>query len=575
MIRDFRALADRSFDLVVVGGGVFGACAAWDATRRGLSVALVERTDFCSGSSANSFKVIHGGIRYLQHADLPRLRSSCHERSAWIRIAPHLVSPLPIVIPTYGSGREGKAFLGAGMLLYDFLTADRNLGVRDDARKVPVSRFMGRKQVEELFPGIRADALTGGAVFYDGQMYNPPRLTLAFVRSAVDAGAVAVNYAEATRLVRSANEVKAVEVRDTTTGETVEVRARAVLNAAGPWVPWMNEADGLSGARGGTFSRDACFLIRRRFPHRYGVAVQGATRDPDALLSRSARHLFLLPWRGYTLCGVWHVVWKTPPDTVHFPLEDLQRFIAEMNGAFPGLELTTDDVTMWNAGLVPFGENEQGAENLRYGKRSHLVDHAATDGIANLVSLIGIRYTMARHDAAHAIDLLCRKLGTAGRSTTDRALLDGGNFERFDALVAQIARETKGSLGEEIATALAHNYGSAYGRVLALARERADLSRPIAGSTTLRAEVVNAVRDEMATRLSDVVFRRTDLATGGHPGDAALAEVADLVAQELRWDARRRADELAGVERRFLFGDPAAGAPVQPATAPERIRTAK
>ena len=574
MIRDFRALADREFDLVVVGGGVFGACAAWDATLRGLSVALVERTDFCSGSSANSFKVIHGGIRYLQHADLKRLRSSCHERTAWIRIAPHLVSPLPIVIPTYGSGREGKAFLGAGMLLYDFLTADRNLGVRDDARKVPVSRFMGREEVEALFPGIRADALTGGAVFCDGQMYNPPRLALAFVRSAVDLGAVAVNYAEATRLVRSGSEVRAVEVRDAATGETVEVRARAVLNAAGPWVPWMNEAVGLSGARGGTFSRDACFLIRRRFPHRYGVAVQGATRDPDALLSRSARHLFLLPWRGYTLCGVWHVVWKTPPDTVHFPLEDLRRFIAEMNGAFPGLELTTDDVTMWNAGLVPFGENEQGAENLRYGKRSHLVDHASTDGIANLVSLIGIRYTMARHDAAHAIDLLCGKLGKAGRSTTDRMPLDGGNFERFDELVAQIARETQGSLGgEEIATALAHNYGAAYGRVLALARERADLSRPIVGSTTLRAEVVNAVRDEMATRLSDVVFRRTDLATGGHPGAAALAEAADLVAQELRWDERRRAEEVAGVESRFVFGETPAGMPA-PSVERERIRTA-
>jgi glycerol-3-phosphate dehydrogenase len=281
----------------------------------------------------------------------------------------------------------------------------------------------------------------------------------------------------------------------------------------------------------------------------------------------------LLPWRGYTLCGVWHVVWKTPPDTVHFPVGDLQRFIAEMNGAFPGLELTTDDVTMWNAGLVPFGENEQGAENLRYGKRSHLVDHAATDGIANLVSLIGIRYTMARHDAAHAIDLLCRKLGKAGRSTTDRMPLDGGTFERFDELVAQIARATQGLLADEIVKALAHNYGSTYGRVLGLARERADWVRPIAGSTTLRAEVVNAVRDEMATRLSDVVFRRTDLATGGHPGEAALAEAADLVAQELQWDDRRRADEVANVERRFLFGDTAAGASARPAAAHERIRT--
>jgi glycerol-3-phosphate dehydrogenase len=563
MIRDFRLLADRTFDLVVVGGGVFGACAAWDATLRGLSVALVERSDFCSGSSANSFKVIHGGIRYLQHADLPRLRSSCRERTAWLRIAPHLVSPLPIVIPTYGRGREGKAFLGAGMLLYDLLTADRNLAARDPSRKVPVSRFMGSREVEELFPGIRADSLTGGAVFCDGQMYNPPRLALAFVRSAVDAGAVAVNYAEATRLVRSASAVEAVAVRDVTTGEAVEVRARAVLNAAGPWVPWMNETDGLAGARGGTFSRDACFLIRRRFPHRYGVAVQGATRDPDALLSRSARHLFMLPWRGFTLCGVWHVVWKTHPDTVHVPLDDLRRFVAELNGAFPGLDLTEDDATMWNAGLVPFGDNELGAENLRYGKRSHLVDHAATDGVENLVSLIGVRYTMARHDAAHAIDLLCRKLGRAGRSQTDRTLVDGGDFERFDALVAQIARETDGALGSEVATALAHNYGSKYGRILSLVRGRAEWARPFAGSTTLGAEVVHAVREEMAVRLSDIVFRRTDLATGGHPGKAALQEAANLAALELGWDEKRRAEEVAGIERRFQFGLSAANAALQ------------
>src|SRR5262249_30355572 len=159
------------------------------------------------------------------------------------------------------------------------------------------------------------------------------------------------------------------------------------------------------------------------------------------------------------------------------------------------------------------------------------------------------------------------KLGKAGRSTTDRMPLDGGTFERFDELVTQIARAAQGSLGDEIVTALAHNYGSAYGRVLALASERADLNRPIAGSTTLRAEVVNAVRDEMATRLSDVVFRRTDLASGGHPGAAALAEAADLVAHELRWDERRRSEELATVERRFLFGDTAAGAPAQPAVA--------
>jgi glycerol-3-phosphate dehydrogenase len=551
MRRSFGALEDEVFDLLVIGGGIFGACAAWDATLRGLSVALVEREDFCSGASANSFKVVHGGIRYLQHLDLVRLRGSSNERAAWLRIAPHLVSPVPIVIPTYGHGREGKLVLRAGMLVYDLCTFDRNRGLRDGRQRVPWSGFLSAADVERLFPGVRSDRLTGGAVFYDGQMYNPTRLALAFVRGAVDRGALAVNYAEVTRLIRSADAVVGAEVRDQTTGEVAEVRARAVLNAGGPWVPWLNEPSGLAGGRDGTFSRDACFLVRRRFPHPYGIAVQGSTRDPDAVLSRSARHLFLLPWRQYTLCGVWHVVWKTRPDTVQVPVADLDRFIEEMNGAFPGLALGRDDVTLWNAGLVPFGENEPGAENLSYGHRSHVVDHRATDGVSNLVSLIGIRYTMARGDAAKAVDLICAKLGkTGGRAATDRTPVDGGDFDRFDELLEQIAAAAP-PLDRDVVEALAHNHGAKHTRVLSLLREAPEWGERLGDSTTLKAEVVNAIREEMAVRLADVVFRRTDLATGGHPGEAALAEAAALTARELSWDDARQAAELAAVEQRL------------------------
>ena len=145
MKRDLASLADRAYDLVIVGGGIFGACAAWDAVLRGLSVALVERHDFASGASAQSFKMVHGGIRYLQHADIGRLRASCFERSALLRVAPHLVQPLPILIPTYGHARAGKEFLGAGMLLYDLLTLDRNRGITDAERRIRWSEFLSRR----------------------------------------------------------------------------------------------------------------------------------------------------------------------------------------------------------------------------------------------------------------------------------------------------------------------------------------------------------------------------------------------------------------------------------------------
>src|SRR5580704_11420053 len=161
MKRDLAVLAAERFDLLIVGGGAFGAAAAWDAALRGLHVALIERSDFGGGASAECFKMVHGGIRYLQHADIRRLRSSCAERSAMLRIAPHLVTPLPILIPTYGHGRQGKAFLAAGMYVYDLLTVDRNAGIGDATRRIAGTKLLSRAQTLELFPELEQRSLTG------------------------------------------------------------------------------------------------------------------------------------------------------------------------------------------------------------------------------------------------------------------------------------------------------------------------------------------------------------------------------------------------------------------------------
>jgi glycerol-3-phosphate dehydrogenase len=564
MNRTFRELDGRRFDLLIVGGGIFGACAAWDATLRGLQVALVEQADFGSGASANSFKIVHGGIRYLQHADVKRLRASCHERSALLRIAPHLVTPLPIAIPTYGHGRKGKAVLSAGMWLYDTLTLDRNRGIADPARRIPWSGSLGARQVRALFPGIDEQDLSGAAVFCDGQMYNPPRLVLAFLRSAAARGAVIVNYAEAEALLESGGGIEGARVRDRVSGDSVDVRARAVLNAGGGWVPWFAQRQGMPLANAGTFSRDAYFVVPRRFEHGYGLALQGRTRDPDAIFARAARHLFLVPWRGYTLCGVWHRVWTEPPEAVHVTPQEIAAFVDELNAAMPGLELDAGEACLWNAGLVPFGDNEEGAEHLRYGKRSHLIDHEREGGARNLVSLIGVRYTMARGDAASAIDLVCAKLGDRrARPATERIPLAGADFGEFRALVDSVRADARArgaaagaSLSHEAAEALAHNYGSNYRAVLELGMRKPGWLECIDGSATLRAEIAHAVRDEMAVRLSDIVFRRTDLASGSHPGRAALDEAASLAAAELDWSAAKRNVELADVERRLDLGAP-------------------
>lgn len=553
MRRATAALAAREYDLVIVGGGIFGACAAWDAVLRGLSVALVERDDFGAATSANSFRIVHGGIRYLQHADIARVRASCRERSALLRVAPHLVHPLPIVIPTYGHGTRGKGLLGAGLLAYDLLTVDRNRGIGDPERRIPRSRYLSRSEVLGLFPDLDGHGLTGAALFCDGQIYNPTRLVVSFLRAASEQGVEAANYVEAVGFLIQDRQVAGIEAWDRLTGERFPVRGRCVLNAAGPWAERLVERSlGRPLARKSPFSRDACLVIRDRLHRKYALAVQGRTRDPDAVLSRGARHLFAVPWRHYTLIGVWHAVYEGHPDAVSVGDDEIERFIAEINAAYPGFGLEPEDVLLWNAGLVPFGENPSGATDLSYGKRSLIIDHGRTAGLEGLVTLIGVRYTMARSEAAGAVDLLARKVGRkTHRPATDYIPVHGGRFERMDALLDQASRGDISGLPVGVKTALLHNYGSEYGRVLRYAAARPALLETVGNSTVLKAEVIHAVREEMAVRLADVVLRRTDLGTAEYPGDEALRSCAELMGTELGWPRSRLRQEVDELKRSY------------------------
>lgn len=553
MRRDIAALAEREFDLVVIGGGIYGVSVAWDATLRGLSVALLERGDFINATSANSFRIVHGGIRYLQHADVPRVRESSHERRTLLRVAPHLVEPLPIVIPTYGRGMQGRAALAAGCRLYDALTFDRNRGIRDPSRRIPAGRLLPRSEVLELFPSVESTDLTGGALIHDGQMYNPTRLGFSFLRSAVELGATASNYVEAVGFLTDGSRVFGVHARDNLTGDSFEVRANVVVNAAGPWSEGLLHGQGLGIEPAGTYSRDACFIVRRRPEHEFGLAVPGRTRDPDAIVSRKARHLFVVPWRDVTLVGVWHVVHRDAPDDFTVTPEDLAAFIDEINEAYPTLDLSNDDVAAWNAGLVLFGENEPEARHLSYGKRSRVVDHRSVHDISGLITAIGVRWTTARTVAERVVRLAFDQLGRKPRaSETDVTPIFGGSIDDMTAFLSGLRSDPPPSLagvGPEVLYRLGRNYGSEVSRIAGYAGSEPHGAEGLGRSSVLRAEVTHAVREEAAVRLGDVVFRRTDLGTAGDPGDDAIVECCEMMGAELGWSQERREQELADVRR--------------------------
>ncbi|PIP35438.1 MAG: glycerol-3-phosphate dehydrogenase [Desulfobacterales bacterium CG23_combo_of_CG06-09_8_20_14_all_52_9] len=541
LTRNIANLSNKEYDLVIVGGGIFGVCAAWEAVQRGLSVAIVDKGDFAHATSANHFKIVHGGIRYLQHGDLYRIRESSRERSAFLRIAPHLVQPLPIVIPTYGHGIKGKELLWAGFSLYECLTFDRNRGLDAD-RRIARGELLPREAILDLFPGINQNGLTGGACFSDGQMYNPTRLVLSFLRSAVHEGADAANYVEAQKFLQRNNRVTGVHVKDVLSGDEFSIRGKMTLNSAGPWAHRLLKTSRIMALKPPpTFSRDLAFVVGKQLNSQFGIALSSRVKDTDTLFDRGGRHLFVVPWRGRSLIGVWHMIFDRPPEDIHVTEQELQGFIKQIHEAWPGLDIRINDISMINTGLTLFGsEDHQGEVDLSFGKRSLLIDHKKKHGIEGLVTLIGVRATTARGMAEKAINIILRKLGKKRiKSRTEVTPIYGGDMDCFQELLHQATEQCAPLISAELTRSLLHNYGSQYQDVLKYTGEDPAWKEPFQGTTVLKAEIVHAIRNEMAQKLADVIFRRTDLGTGGYPGDAAFEDCANLMMSEMGWDQDR------------------------------------
>jgi len=547
-------LGRETFDLLIIGGGIAGACAAWDASLRGLAVALIERADFGSGASAHSLKVLHGGIRYLQHLDIPRLRESCAERTAFLRIAPHLTRPLPFALPTFGHGMRGKLPLFTAFQLLKVFTSGRNEGIENQAQHIPAPFVMSRREFLRRFPAFDEAGLTGAGVFYDGQMLNPARIVYSIVRSTQDAGAIVINYCAAERLLIRNQRVEGVAVRDELSGATFDIRAKLVLNLTGPFAPTLHQR-----AQGGNpinvpLSRDMAVVIKRRLLPDMGLGIQTRYKDPDAWLSRGNRHLFMAPWRGHTLIGVNSKVYEGDPYELAVSEAEIQGFVDEIREAAPGLGVTRNDIAVVNAGLLPFGENLPGQKDLSFGKRSVLIDHATREGLSGLITGMTVRWTMGRLLGEKAIDLACKKLQVAARpSQTAVTTVHGGDFGDRDQLLVSIRAHAGPQLPEESIVRLADSFGTLSSEVL----KQSDGDAMLCDGKTLIAEVRYAARYELSVTLADIVLRRLDLGTGCEMEDKLLNECAKIAGEELGWDSERRCVEIKRVKGSYPFANPA------------------
>lgn len=528
MQRDLARLATETFDILVVGGGIHGLAAAYDAAQRGFSVALVERGDFGSGASFNHLKTIHGGLRYLQTGDLKRMRESILERRALARLAPHLLTPLPFLMPTYRKLTRSRLAMWVAFRADAAIGRDRNAGVTPRLH-LPAGRLLSKAECLEAFPDVRRKGLTGGALWHDYQVRNTDRLTLAFALAAGAAGACLANHVEAAAPVLENDRAAGARVRDTLTGAEFDVRARITLNAAGAATGRLMAALGRA---------DSCPLIKvmnlvTRRPYA-GPALASSTDE--------GRMLFLVPWEGRAVAGTSHSPVPCGPDDAAVSDRELAWFVGQVNEAFPALRLAAEDVTLVHRGIVPAARSRKG----EWGLEGHfrLRDHAL-DGVEGAVSLVAVKYTTGRGVAEAAVDLVTRKLGRRVPSRTAQVPLPGGEVADLDALEGMVRRDAAGHVDDEVAAQLALTYGSTYPALLQFARDDAGwATRLVPGHPVIAAQVRHAVRDEMALTLTDLVTRRVPLGSMGHPGPAAAQACAVLMARELGWDEARTEREL-------------------------------
>ena len=538
MRRDLGALASRAFDLLVIGGGIYGAIAAWDATLRGLSVAIIDRGDFGSGTSFNSAKTVHSGVRALQSGNVAALRRFVRERRALSRLLPHLVQPMPFVVPAYRAMLHNRSLLRLYFAVVDRLARDPRDA--DGGGRLPPSRLLSREECLDLNPLIDPDGVTGGIEWFDCQMYNSDRVHFSFVASAAEAGAVAANYVEAVAALTRRSTVEGVRATDRLTGESLEIRADVVLNAAGPWAPELS---------GRLVSRAAGRLCRR-LSKAMNLVIASPLPSSHAVAGRAAgRFLFVAPWRGSAIVGTSHDRHDGGADGLALDRSEVDAFMAAVNAAFPRMTLAAGDVRLVHRGLLPASPRGGG---VRLATKSVVVDHRR-DGIHGLVSMLGVRYTTARDTAEHAVDLVMEQAARSVDSCrTSVAPLVGGDMPDFRAFLRDATSEADAAIPATTRARLARTYGTRHRAVLdELARSPGNRRALGAACPVTAGEIRHAVREEMAVKLSDALLRRTEAGSAGHPGDDAVVAAARILAAELDWTPRRVETEIAEVERTY------------------------
>jgi glycerol-3-phosphate dehydrogenase len=519
-------LTSADCDVVIIGGGMAGAGVARDLAMRNLTVVLLDRGDFGAATTSRSSKLVHGGLRYLELLDFALVRESLTERERLRRLAPHLVRPLPFLVPIYRDSSRGLVKVRLGLTLYDWLTPGRN---RERYR------VLGPLDALSLEPGLRSDDLRGAGYYFDDLLLSPERLCLENVLSARRAGAQVFNYCQVEEVTRDAGgTVTGVVARDLLDGHTARLGARIVVNASGPWVDELR-------ARAGIAERGAHILRRTKgihcvLPRLTERAIYQSTSDD--------RMIFVIPWREFSLVGTTDTDFDGDLDRVHATREEVDYLLAEARRALPDPRMRAEEVIYTYAGVRPLSY-EEGASASKVSRAHRIVEEAG----GRFLSITGTKLTCFRSLAEELGDRVSKRLGRPQPSATARRTLDGADEEvgkvEATAWLDMSGEIVASGLDRRTLQTLVTTYGRVYPRVIELAgKVPGGAERLCPHNADIVAQLHHAVHEELTVSLQDFLLRRTGIGTSRCLGDDCAESIGRRMATLLGWSGRRLDAEL-------------------------------
>lgn len=513
------------FDVVVIGGGINGAGIARDAALRGLSVLLLEKSDFGSGTSSWSSRLIHGGLRYLEYGEIPLVFESLHERRRLRQLAPHLVQRLRLNLPIYENARRGKFMIRLGMIAYDLLSV---------GKRIPNHKMLSRDELIAEEPGLNKQGLLGGAQYYDGQVTYAERLVLENVIGAEHAGADVRNYSPVVGINVRQGITHSVQFIDWKTAQELEVEARTVVNAAGPWVDKVMA----------TVNRE--FVAEMGGTKGSHIVVGDFAGAPQAAFYVEARSdgrpFFIIPWNAQYLIGTTDIRYDGDPGAVSASSEEIDYLLNETNRAFPRANLGRDDIHYAYAGVRPLPRSEQGPESAI--TRKHIIRRYKRQA-KGLISVIGGKLTTYRNLAEQVTDRLAKLPNSNATPCRTRTLPLPGAVNLKDIHARLGAFEF---LSDRCTNRLFSVYGSRSLDIAELAREQPDLAVFMDNAKSiLAAEVVFALRHEHARNLTDIVHRRLMIGLDADQGATSMSAIAGFAATAAGWTNAETRQQLAAL----------------------------